>query len=220
MHQQQPNLEDFWVPHPAVHVVNVRKFTVKNWIMWIFQGWCGKFMNKRWAQKKCSASTVWTQWLNIETETGSRFTELMNLSYYDCIRYTIIDPMHNLLLGTPKCLFTKQWVNSGLLTKSALEDIRDVVSRRITPSGVGCIPHKPSANFSKLTTDEWKNWTLLFSPKALHNHFPPEDYTRWPFYVPACNTDSTGADELIKSFFITAEALYGASFLSINTHLH
>ena len=42
-----------------------------------------------------------------ETETGSRFTELMNLLYYDCIRYAVIDPMHNLLLSTPKHLFTK-----------------------------------------------------------------------------------------------------------------
>jgi len=46
--------------------------------------------------------------LDIETETGSCFTELMNLPYYDCIRCTIIDPMHNLLLGTPKRL-----TNSG-----------------------------------------------------------------------------------------------------------
>ena len=39
-----------------------------------------------------------TEQNKIELENGCRFTE----PYYDCIRYTIIDPMHNLLLGTAK----------------------------------------------------------------------------------------------------------------------
>lgn len=30
---------------------------------------------------------------------GSRWAEIMRLPYYDCIRMTVIDPMHNLLLG-------------------------------------------------------------------------------------------------------------------------
>ncbi len=32
-------------------------------------------------------------------EHGSRWAEIMRLPYYDCIRMTVIDPMHNLLLG-------------------------------------------------------------------------------------------------------------------------
>ncbi|EJF61882.1 hypothetical protein DICSQDRAFT_59914, partial [Dichomitus squalens LYAD-421 SS1] len=31
---------------------------------------------------------------------GSRWSELMRLPYYDCVAMTVIDPMHNLLLGT------------------------------------------------------------------------------------------------------------------------
>ena len=119
--------------------------------------------HKENALRALSAITP-TQRNQIETETGSRFTELMNLPYYDCIRYAIIDPMHNLLLGTPKRLFTKQWVNSGLLNKQTLEEIQDIVNNCIVPNGIGWIPHKISANFTKLTVDEWKNWTLLFSP--------------------------------------------------------
>ncbi len=30
---------------------------------------------------------------------GSRWSELMRLPYYDCVKMTVIDPMHNLLLG-------------------------------------------------------------------------------------------------------------------------
>jgi len=184
--------------------------------------------HKKSALQTLSAITP-TQRLGIETETGSHYTELMNLSYYDCIRCTIIDPMHNLLLGTPKRLFNKQWVNSGLLNKTVLEKIQDIVSNCTVPSSVGRIPHKLSANFSNLTADEWKNWTLLFSPIALHSYLPSDDYTCWQFYVSACNIyfssilteqDIDRADELMRSFFVAAEALYGASFLTINTHLH
>lgn len=32
-------------------------------------------------------------------EHGSRWADIMHLPYYDCIKMTVIDPMHNLLLG-------------------------------------------------------------------------------------------------------------------------
>ena len=110
----------------------------------------------------------------------------MHLPYYDCIRYAIIDPMHNLLLGTPKRLLTKQWVNDNLLTKAALEHIQNLVKNCHVPCGVGQIPYKISSSL-KLTADEWKNWTLLFSPIALHNYLPPDDFNCWELYISACN---------------------------------
>jgi hypothetical protein len=35
-------------------------------------------------------------------EHGARWTELARLPYFDLVRQTIIDPMHNLLLGMLK----------------------------------------------------------------------------------------------------------------------
>ena len=145
-----------------------------------------------------------TERTETETETGSRFTELMHIPYYACVRQAIIDPMHNILLGTPKRLFTKQWVK--LLNKTALEEIQDIVRSCCVPSGIGRIPHKISSNFAKLTADEWKNWTLLFSPIALHNYLPSDDFNCWEQYVSACNiycssiltlSDINRADEAI-----------------------
>ena len=84
-------------------------------------------------------------------------------------------------------------------------------------------------NFAKLTADEWKNWTLLFSPIALHNYLPPDDFDCWEQYASACNiycssiltlSDINRADEMMKSFFVEVESFYGPSFSSINTHLH
>lgn len=35
----------------------------------------------------------------LESELGTRYSVLTELSYYDSIRMAIIDPMHNLFLG-------------------------------------------------------------------------------------------------------------------------
>ena len=59
-----------------------------------------------------------TEQNKIELESGCRFTELMYLPYYDCIRYTIIDPMHNLLLGTAKRILQMQWIDNGLIKQA------------------------------------------------------------------------------------------------------
>ena len=38
----------------------------------------------------------------IEREHGLRYSVLLELPYFDVVRYSVIDPMHNLLLGTAK----------------------------------------------------------------------------------------------------------------------
>ena len=89
-----------------------------------------------------------------------------------------------------------------------------------------------SQNFIKLykiNCSSVENWTLLFSPIALHNYLPTDDFNCWQLYVSACSIycssiltiqDINRADELMKSFFVAAQTLYGPSFLSINIHLH
>jgi hypothetical protein len=38
-------------------------------------------------------------------EHGVQWTEFARLDYFDLVRYTVVDPMHNLLLGkAPLCL--------------------------------------------------------------------------------------------------------------------
>ena len=54
-----------------------------------------------------------------ESEVGCRFSVLLHLPYFDPIRHTVIDFMHNLYLGTGKRVF-KLWVSLGLLGKNEL----------------------------------------------------------------------------------------------------
>ncbi|KAI0366608.1 hypothetical protein BV20DRAFT_913843, partial [Pilatotrama ljubarskyi] len=46
---------------------------------------------------------------------GARWSELMRLPYYDCVRMTVIDPMHNLLLGVVKTQWYSRWIKGGAL---------------------------------------------------------------------------------------------------------
>ena len=49
---------------------------------------------------------------NTEQKYGTRFTELMLLAYFDCVRFVIIDPMHNLFTGTAKHVMKNMWLDS------------------------------------------------------------------------------------------------------------
>ena len=38
----------------------------------------------------------------------TRYTELDRLPYFDCVCFTIVGPMHDLFLGTAKCILEKR----------------------------------------------------------------------------------------------------------------
>ena len=103
-----------------------------------------------------TSATTPTQREALEHDKGSRFTELMHLTYYDCVRFAIIDPMHNLFLGTAKRIMDT-WIKSEIISTIDLELIQEKVNKCVTTSEVGLIPYKISSNFTRLTTNEWKS---------------------------------------------------------------
>ena len=164
----------------------------------------------------------------LELNTGSRFTELMHLVYYDCIRFSIIDPMHNLFLGSSKRILQSQWMDNYLCRKDMVA-IQQNIDNCTIPSNFGRIPRKLQSEFSCLTADEWKNWTILYSLISLHGILPSHHLTCWQLFVQACTifcspvllvSDIDKANDLMRRFFVTSESLYGSSFLTLNMHLH
>ena len=151
----------------------------------------------------------------------------MDLPYYDCIAFTIIDPMHNLFLGTAKYMFKTVW--NERLDKKALEHIQQIVDEMVVPTSLGQIPRKINTLFSNFTSDQWKNWTLYFSPIALKNKLPNKDYDCWMLFVNACRILAAptitlqrlreGHEQLV-SFCRTFETLYGSINVTPNMHLH
>ena len=77
----------------------------------------------------------------LESKYGCRYTVLLDLPYFDPIRMTIIDLMHNLYLGSAKRLITV-WIEHGLITKADRNLIQSRVNSVTTPHYVGRIPNK------------------------------------------------------------------------------
>lgn len=74
--------------------------------------------------------------LKLEREHGCRYSVLLELPYFNPIRMTIVDPMHNLLLGTAKHMFTI-WSDLELIGPQKLKVIQGCVDSLITPGDVG-----------------------------------------------------------------------------------
>ena len=66
---------------------------------------------------------------------------LLDLEYFDVIRFCAIDPMHNLFLGTAKYVF-KLWVSEGHVSKQHLEQIEERLAKMEMPPEMGRLPKK------------------------------------------------------------------------------
>ena len=63
----------------------------------------------------------------LEKRFGVRFSELLQLPYFDIVEQHVIDPMHNLLLGTGKYLMSL-WKERRILGREQLENIQEQVN--------------------------------------------------------------------------------------------
>lgn len=128
------------------------------------------------AHKHKEAKTQAEQ-MKIEREHayGCRYSVILELPYFDVVRYSVIDPMHNLLLGTAK-RFLSVWISEGLLETAHMESIQSKVDSFITPSDVGRIPSKIASGFSGFTAEQWRNWALIYSLFSLKGVLPHRHY--------------------------------------------
>ena len=116
--------------------------------------------------------------------SGTRYTELNRLPYYDPIRQHVIDPMHNLLLGTAKHQI-QVWLAQNILNDDKLLTIEQRIKNLNIPGDIGRIPSKIGNNFSGFTADQWKHWTCIYSLVALEGVIPQQDYACWSLFVKA-----------------------------------
>lgn len=159
---------------------------------------------------------------------GLYYSVLLELSYFDCIRFTVIDPMHNLFLGTAKSMF-KLWVEQGLLSKKDIQTMEKRIKEFDVGTGLGRLPHKMSANYGCYTASQWKNWTLVYSLFVLDGLLPEEHMRCWQAFVLACKfltrpvitaLELQKADLMLLQFCRKFEELYGKSKVKPNMHLH
>ena len=98
----------------------------------------------------------------IEREYGLRYSVLLELPYYDIVRFCVIDPMQNILLGTAKHVLNV-WKSIGIIKESQFSDIQNTVDSFVTSSDIGRILGKITSEFSCFTAEQWRNWTLIYS---------------------------------------------------------
>lgn len=122
----------------------------------------------------------------LEIEHGVYYSIVSELEYFNPIRQCIIDPMHNLFLGTAKRVFKKIWIPKGILKDRELKEIQARVDSVIVPSTIGRIPKKIASAFGGFTAEQWMNWTIVYSLFALRGLIAEEHYRCWESFVIAC----------------------------------
>ena len=104
-------------------------------------------LHRRHADKVKNAGSR-TKQEKLATQYGCYFSILLELEYFDAVRFTVIDPMHNLFLGTAKRMF-ELWIEKDLLTKDKFKVIEERINKLDEGTGVGRLPHKISSNHGR-----------------------------------------------------------------------
>ena len=91
--------------------------------------------------KKYLSAQTKPQRKSIEKDYGIRYSALNDLPYFNPITFAVVDPMHNLLLGTAKNMI-QTWLEKEVLNRVNFEEIEQIVSKIYTPRDVGRIPTK------------------------------------------------------------------------------
>ena len=97
-------------------------------LLWDVQNVCFDFQQKHSAINRIIQTLIATNYcvcntrserVGIERRSGVRYSCLLQLAYFDASRMCIIDPMHNLLLGTSKKVIDL-WKTKNVLTEKQL----------------------------------------------------------------------------------------------------
>ena len=165
-----------------------------------------------------------------ESQFGLRYSVLLEIPYFDPIRFTIFDPMHNLFLGTGKKVM-EVWLShaSNVLSKKDFKAIEQAIQEFVIPDGVGCLPLNITAHFGGFTADQWRNWITVYSSILLWGIIDDSHWVCCISFAMAIKllccrliktSNITKATSLLKSFCSRFQDLYGDKECTINMHLH
>ncbi|OAD74359.1 hypothetical protein PHYBLDRAFT_144807 [Phycomyces blakesleeanus NRRL 1555(-)] len=137
------------------------------------------------------------EWESASTPSERHLLELHCLEYLDLVRGTIINPMHNLFLGTPKTLMDR-WIKGEDIQDSNFAAMQKTAETMIVPVLLKDV----------LAKDRFKNWInfvdtccLLIKPMITFNEV---------------NT----VHQFLQTFCTRYDELYNAKILTCNMHLH
>ncbi|KAL1927706.1 hypothetical protein VTP01DRAFT_3527 [Rhizomucor pusillus] len=162
-------------------------------------------------------------WLEAKTEQEHR------LEYFDVVRCTVIDPMHNLFFGTAKRM-AELWIELEILTPQALAAMEKFAAGILIPPDMDPLSNgKLAIGFGSMKAAEWKSWCLVYSPFLLFHVLPRDHFRNWVLFVNACQLickPSITCDEIddvhhmLLEFCRNCESLYGEEIVTSNMHLY
>ena len=119
-----------------------------------------------------------------ESEMGCRYSCLLQLPYFDAVCMLIIDPMHNLYLGTAKYIFNSVWMKKDMITPTSIKKINDKILSWVIPPKVrfarlpACMEHS-----SSFTAEQWMVWVNYYSLNCLYGILPSDHLECWRHFV-------------------------------------
>jgi hypothetical protein len=152
---------------------------------------------------------------------------LVQLEYMNLISFTVVDPLHNLWLGTAKYFFKN--ILCETLSETQLLEVQAIVDNTKMPSDLGSIPLKIASGFCSFTANQWEIWTMYYALACLYNRVDQKVYNVWRLIVEACHLyckpvisvlDVKCAHEQIMTFCREFEKLYSSKRVTCNMHLH
>ena len=160
-----------------------------------------------------------------ESELGCRYSCLLQLPYFDPVKMMIVDPMHNLYIGTTKTILHAVWIKRGILDKSSLVTIDERISSLNVPLNVRFSRLHPliTNSASSFTAEQWMVWVNYYSLYCLHELLPVHHFECWRHFVLASRLlskrqlnshEASLADALLLQFCRLFQHLYGNNHCS------
>ena len=142
-----------------------------------------------------------------ESQYGVRYSVLLALRYFDPVKFTVIDPMHNLLLGTGKHVF-KVWMDLRMFTTAQLKEFESTIKEFQTPADIGRLPSRIGSEYNGFTANQWYNWITIYSPVVLKGVLPDTHLRCWLLYV--------RAGSILNSRYITESSISSADLFLLH----
>ncbi len=169
-----------------------------------------------------------TQRKKLQSKYGCKDSAFNDLPYFDIIRSTVVDPMHNLFQGTAKSFF-RELVDREILTGEKLSKLTDNLHNIHVSTNNRWIPSDINSRWTFYNSYHWKEWTLTYSLIAFRGVLPQKYLEVWQLFVQACHlicqpvltmTEANEAHELFKTFGTRLEKLWGQNAVKPNQHMH
>lgn len=164
----------------------------------------------------------------LEKQTGTGWSELHPLEYYDLVRCTVIDPMHNLFLSTVKRI-TDRGMEEGILPPRVLTSLQKIADSNLVWPEFKALCYKIKSGFPSMKAAEWRSWRVLYAPYVLNGVVPSHYLDNFMMFVDACRllakpsvsfADLDTAHNYLLSSCCGCERIYGKDFITPNVHMH